>query len=412
MNIQIKSNYQVAAHSIFTMLVAAVLLVLPSGCTNNSELTDGVEQTTLTPLSSIDLKTSVSIGAATTTKTVTTRATNLYYNYYMVEASFEGHDGSTADKPISVGYYRTIDGMDLTTLEDLSVGKGTITDLNLIPISADYLAMVGITAVGTQADGSLLVPASGEFNLRLHGFSALFNGALPANMNALLQGTEEGRVAPLYTFWTGKAKMNGTSLIATADLAAADGAAPANGAILLRYPYARVNFNVIGAYGEGTATQPYLASDEFYVSSSLVKYLDPKWCSTPQTAGTSAFQSPWFLKEFVDNISWTNTENRAVYGLFVSQANKESIAANGASFKEGQTLFTFRGQQTDAYSGKTYDIVVPTGGITFWAGHIYTYTIRLTESKAVIESVTVGGFTNEGDYNIDLNGNVTGGNKM
>jgi len=169
MNIQIKSNYQVAAHSIFTMLVAAVLLVLPSGCTNNSELTDGVEQTTLTPLSSIDLKTSVSIGAATTTKTVTTRATNLYYNYYMVEASFEGHDGSTADKPISVGYYRTIDGMDLTTLEDLSVGKGTITDLNLIPISADYLAMVGITAVGTQADGSLLVPASGEFNLRLHG---------------------------------------------------------------------------------------------------------------------------------------------------------------------------------------------------------------------------------------------------
>ena len=49
-------------------------------------------------------------------------------------------------------------------------------------------------------------------------------------------------------------------------------------------------------------------------------------------------------------------------------------------------------------------------GITFWAGHIYTYTIRLTESKAVIESVTVGGFTNEGDYNIDLNGKVTGSN--
>jgi hypothetical protein len=100
-----------------------------------------------------------------------------------------------------------------------------------------------------------------------------------------------------------------------------------------------------------------------------------------------------------------------VYGLFVSQENKESIAANGASFKEGQTLFTFRGQKTDAYNGKTYNIVVPTGGITFWAGHIYTYTIRLTESKAVIESVTVSGFTSEGDYSIDLNGDVTGSNK-
>ena len=408
MNIHIKSNYQVAARSIFTMLAAAVLQVLPTGCTNDSELADGVEQTTLTPLSSLNLKTSVSIGAAASTKAVTTRGTELYYNYYMVEAGFEGHDGSTADKPISVGYYRTVDGMDFTALEDLSNGKGTITDLNLAPISVADLATVGITPVGTHADGSLLVPTSGEFNLRLHGYAASFNSTLPTNMNALLQGTEYDSAAHLYTFWTGKAKMDGTNLIATADLAAADGAAPANGAILLRYPYARINFNIIGAYGEATAAQPYLASNEFSVSSSLVKYLDPKWCSAPQTAGTSAFQSPWFLKEFVDNISWTNTENRAVYGLFVSQANKESIAANGARFKEGQTLFTLRGQQTDAYNSKIYNIVVPTGGITFWAGHIYTYTIRLTESKAVIESVTVSGFTSEGDYNIDLNGKVTG----
>lgn len=408
MNIHIKSNYQVAARSIFTMLAAAVLQVLPTGCTNDSELADGVEQTTLTPLSSLNLKTSVSIGAAASTKAVTTRGTELYYNYYMVEAGFEGHDGSTADKPISVGYYRTVDGMDFTALEDLSNGKGTITDLNLAPISVADLATVGITPVGTQADGSLLVPPLGEFNLRLHGYAASFNSTLPTNMNALLQGTEYDSAAHLYTFWTGKAKMDGTNLIATADLAAADGAAPANGAILLRYPYARINFNIIGAYGEATAAQPYLASNEFSVSSSLVKYLDPKWCSAPQTAGTSAFQSPWFLKEFVDNISWTNTENRAVYGLFVSQANKESIAANGARFKEGQTLFTLRGQQTDAYNSKTYNIVVPTGGITFWAGRIYTYTIRLTESKAVIESVTVSGFTSEGDYNIDLNGKVTG----
>lgn len=411
MNIHIKSNYQVAARSIFTMLAAAVLLVLPTGCTNNSELADGAEQTTLTPLSSLNLKTSVSTGAATSTKTVTTRGTELCYSYYMVEASFEGHDGSTADKPISVGYYRTVNRMDLATLTNLSVGKGTITDLNLIPIPVAYLAAVGITPVGTQADGSLLVPASGEFNLRLHGYAASFNSALPTNMNALLQGTEVGSAADLYTFWTGKAKMDGTSLIATADLAAADEATPANGAILLRYPYARVNFNVIGAYGEATATQPYLAGNEFSVSSSLVKFPTPKWSSIPQTAGTSAFQSPWLLEESANNLSWASTENLIVYGLSVSQANKESIATNGASFKEGQTLFTLRGQQIDAYSDKTYNIVVPTGGITFWAGHIYTYTIRLTESKAVIESVTVGGFTNEGDYNIDLNGNVTGGNK-
>src|SRR5574344_1925582 len=376
MNIHIKSKYPVAARSIFTMLAVAVLLVLPTGCTNDSELTNSEGQSTLTVLGSINLKTSV----------------------------------STTDKPISVGYYRTLVETSLATLTDLSVGKGTITDLNLSPISVADLATVGITPVGTKSDGSLFVPASGEFNMRIHGLPMEFNGALPANMNALLQGTEYDS-ADLYTFWTGKAKMNGASLIATADLAAADGAAPANGAILLRYPYARVNFNVIGAYGEATAAQPYLASDEFFVSSSLVKYPDPKWCSILQTASTSAFQSPWFLKEFVDNISWTNTENRVVYGLFVSQENKESIAANGASFKEGQTLFTFRGQKTDAYNGKTYNIVVPTGGITFWAGHIYTYTIRLTESKAVIESVTVSGFTSEGDYSIDLNGDVTGGNK-
>lgn len=407
MNIHIKSNYQVAARSIFTMLAAAVLQVLPTGCTNDSELADGVEQTTLTPLSSLNLKTSVSIGAAASTKAVTTRGTELYYNYYMVEAGFEGHDGSTADKPISVGYYRTVDGMDFTALEDLSNGKGTITDLNLAPISVADLATVGITPVGTHADGSLLVPTSGEFNLRLHGFPAQSNGALLANMNALLQGTEESSVFPLYTFWTGKVKMNGTSLIATADLAA-DGVAPANGAILLRYPYARVNFNVIGAYGEATATQPYLAGDKFYVSSSLVKVPVYKWNSIPQTAGISAFQSPWLLEESADNLSWSSTENLMIYGLSVSQANKESIAANGARFKEGQTLFTLRGQQADAYNSKTYNIVVPAGGITFWAGHIYTYTIRLTESKAVIESVTVSGFTSEGDYNIDLNGKVTG----
>jgi hypothetical protein len=410
MNIHIKSKYPVAARSIFTMLAVAVLLVLPTGCTNDSELTNSEGQSTLTVLGSINLKTSVSTTPAASTKSVTTRALAPIYSYYMVEVSFDGHDGSTTDKPISVGYYRTLVETSLATLTDLSVGKGTITDLNLSPISVADLATVGITPVGTKSDGSLFVPASGEFNMRIHGLPMEFNGALPANMNALLQGTEYDS-ADLYTFWTGKAKMNGTSLIATADLAAADGAAPANGAILLRYPYARVNFNVIGAYGEATAAQPYLASDEFFVSSSLVKYPDPKWCSILQTASTSAFQSPWFLKEFVDNISWTNTENRVVYGLFVSQENKESIAANGASFKEGQTLFTFRGQKTDAYNGKTYNIVVPTGGITFWAGHIYTYTIRLTESKAVIESVTVSGFTSEGDYNIDLNGDVTGGNK-
>jgi len=410
MNIHIKSNYQVAARSIFTMLAAAVLLVLPTGCTSNSELADGAELTTLTPLSSINLKTSVSTGAAKSTKIVTTRNLPLLYNYYMVEASFEGHDGSTADKPISVGYYRSVDGMDLATLTNLSVGKGTITDLNLVPISVADLAMVGITPLGTRADGSLLVPASGEFNLRLHGYAAPFDGALPANMNAILLNGTDSYYTNLYTFWTGKVKMSGTSLIATADLATADGAAPGNGAILLRYPYAMVNFNIIGAYGEATATQPYLdAKFTFSVESSLAKALNVKWQSVPQSSGVSAFQSPWILNESTNSFSWGSTENLTVYGLAVTTANKESIATNGAYYKEGQTLFTLMGK-SGPYNGKTYDIVVPACGITFWAGHIYTYTIRLTESKAVIESVTVGGFTNEGDYNIDLNGKVTGSN--
>lgn len=410
MNIHIKSKYQVAARSIFMMLGVAALLVLPSGCSNDSDPAGGGEQTTLTPLGSINLKTSVSTGVASTRRAVTTRGTDLYYNYYMVEASFEGHDGSSADKPISVGYYRSVEGVDYTTLENLSVGKGALTDLNLAPISVDDLATVGITPVGTQANGSLLVPASGEFNLRLHGYAAPFEGGLPTNMNAVLLNGTDGYYTDFYTFWTGKARMNGTSLIATSDLAAADGSAPANGAILLRYPYARVNFNVIGAYGEGTVTEPYLTNNKFSVSSSLVKALHLNWQSVSQSSDVSAFQTPWFLKESTYSFLWDSTENLMVYGLAISQANKESIAANGAYYKEGQTLFTLRGSQADAYNGKTYDIVVPTGGITFWAGHIYTYTIRLTESKAIIESVTVSGFTNDGDYSIDLNGNVTGGN--
>ncbi len=409
MNIHIKSKYQVAARSIFTMLAVAALLVLPSGCSNDSDPAGGGEQTTLTPLGSIKLKTSVSTGVASTRRAVTTRGTDLYYNYYMVEASFEGHDGSSADKPISVGYYRSVEGVDYTTLENLSVGKGALTDLNLAPISVDDLATVGITPVGTQANGSLLVPASGEFNLRLHGYAAPLEGGLPTNMNAVLLQGWELFYESFYTFWTGKAKMNGTSLIATADLAAADGSAPANGAILLRYPYARVNFNVIGAYGESTAAQPYLASSEFSVFSSLVSY-PLGWSCIPQSSGESGFQTSWFRGEANDYFSSNSTENLMVYGLAISQANKESIAANGAYYKEGQTLFTLRGRQADAYKDKTYEIVVPTGGITFWAGHIYTYTIRLTESKAIIESVTVSGFTNDGDYSIDLNGNVTGGN--
>lgn len=408
MNIHIKPNYQIAARSIFTMLAVAVLLVLPSGCTNDSDPAGGGEQTTLTPLGFINLKTSVStIGAASTKGAVTTRSVPLYYNYYMVEASFEGHDGSSADKPIAVGYYRSVEGLDNIILQELAVGKGSLTDLNLTPISVADLATVGITPVGTQTDGSLLVPASGEFNLRLHGYTALFEGALPTNMNVVLQGTDIDTDHPmLYTFWTGKAKMNGTSLIATADLAAADGAAPANGAILLRYPYTQIKLNIIGAYGEGTATEPYLASNEFFVSSSLVKYPTDKWSSIPQSSGVSAFQTPWYLEESTNYISQNSTEYFGVYGLAVSQANKESIAANGAYYKEGQKLFTLMGQVV-AYNGKTYDIVVPAGGITFWAGHIYTYTIRLTESKAIIESITVSGFTIDGDYNIDLNGNVT-----
>lgn len=407
MNIHIKSNYQVAARSIFTMLAVAVLLVLPSGCTNDSDPAGGGEQTTLTPLGSINLKTSVSTtGAASTKGAVTTRSEPPYYNYYMVEASFEGHDGSSADKPIAVGYYRSVDGLDYAILEDLSVGKGSLTDLNLTPISVADLATVGITPVGTQTDGSLLVPASGEFNLRLHGYAALFDGVLPINMNAVLQGTEDIDWM-LYTFWTGKAKMSGTSLIATADLAAADGAAPANGAILLRYPYAQIKLNIIGAYGEGTATEPYLNGNEFLVSSSLVKYPTDKWSSIPQSSGVSAFQTPWYLEGSTNYIVGQSvTGDFAVYGLAVSQANKESIATNGAYYKEGQKLFTLMGQVV-AYNGKIYDIVVPAGGITFWTGHIYTYTIRLTESKAIIESVTVSGFTSDGDYSIDLNGNVT-----
>ncbi len=408
MNIHIKPNYQIAARSIFTMLAVAVLLVLPSGCTNDSDPVVGGEQTTLTPLGSINLKTSVSTGVASTKRAVITRGMVLFYNCYMVEASFEGHDGSSADKPISVGYYRTVEGVDNTTLENLSLGKGSLTDLNLAPISVADLATVGITPVGTQANGSLLVPAVGEFSLRLHGYAAPLEGGLPTKMNAIfLQGTELYNEYS-YTFWTGKAKMNGTSLIATADLAASDGAAPANGAILLRYPYARVNFNVIGAYGEATAAQPYLASSEFSVFSSLVSY-PLGWSCIPQSSGESGFQTSWFRGKANDYFSFNSTENLRVYGLDVSQANKESIAANGAYYKEGQTLFTLMGQVT-AYNGKTYDIVVPAGGITFWAGHIYTYTIRLTESTAIIESITVGGFTNDGDYSIDLNGNVTGGN--
>ena len=238
---------------------------------------------------------------------------------------------------------------------------------NTIPDAGSLYHVMGKLIVKLQSDGTYTADQLKAATLAFtsakyvsgHGYAAPFDGALPANMNAILLNGTDSYYTNLYTFWTGKVKMSGTSLIATADLATADGAAPGNGAILLRYPYAMVNFNIIGAYGEATATQPYLdAKFTFSVESSLAKALNVKWQSVPQSSGVSAFQSPWILNESTNSFSWGSTENLTVYGLAVTTANKESIATNGAYYKEGQTLFTLMGK-SGPYNGKTYDIVVP-----------------------------------------------------
>lgn len=392
----------------YIYIMAALVCACFASCTTSeSEVDTGDTREALVPLNTINLGGTASV---TPTAKIKTRDGNLQVRYFLeVETSFAGHDGSSADKPLSVAYYYTTESV---YEEDILNGQYGVTDplrLTITPISHDLLSAAGYSTSGTTSDGALLVPASGEFRMRIHGFSDDEKGDITSEYLQEIKpqffGEATGTGYEFETiFWNGTVKMNGSSLIATKDDYAPGQQVDASGSISLRLPFAVVSFNIIGAYGEATEANPYLDPYSFRVNTKVLNGVGNSW-KIPATTGSGTpdmLTAPWLLGETVGY-----EESPESWCLIPDGSHVDATAADGTK----NILFTIKGDEGNTtYSNHTYNLYVPAGGVTYKAGYKYTYHVRLTESTATIESVTISNYTDDGSYTIDMDGNVSDDN--
>ena len=387
-------------------IMAALVCACFSSCSSSDDVADDAATTqTLVPLSTISLGGAATVSSAGA-KAATRGVANKAYNFFEIETSFDGHDGSSADKPLSVGYYYDPNGFTYDQYMQTILGSGSLLNMNLQPVSTQMLKDAGYTVQGTAADGALLVPISGEFRMRIHGTSAYDNTVSKetvTSMKSCLDGTAKSKGGTFF-FWNGTAKMNGNSLVATTDdNAVADKAGKTvdeAGTIGLYVPSALIKLQVIGAYGEATAEKPYLDDNVFGARTNLTTS-ENKWTAPVAVASGTAdnLTSPWTTKA-----SETRAEASQLYFSVAPDSHVDEYASDG---KTRNLLFALIGNPSNAtYKQQIYYIYVPAGGVTYKAGYKYTYNVKLTQSTATIESVSVSGFKGGESYTIDMDGNV------
>lgn len=399
--------YRASVRPLLAIAAVALMCTTMTAC-SSTETESGSAEQALVPLSNISVGTTANVSKAAMSNSGTTvsRADEeeKFVAIFAVEASFEAHDGSATDKPVSVAYYIGTKGA--TQHDYLKAPYGGLSQPisdDLKPISKQLLTDAGIATSGTTADGSLLVPAMGEFRLRMHGVMSISVGVtLATYLKEAIQRLEtEAAAGYQYCYvWNGKVKMNGSTLVATADdnapIDPATGkTVDAAGSINTHFPFALVQFNLIGAYGEATTAKPYL-DEKFYLSSSTL--FEPGYTWTKPTASATGtadlLDTPWKL-----NTSTTLVVNHDLAICVAGDSHVDEKAANGTR----NVLVNIVGQGL-TYNGRIYNINVPAGGVTYKAGYRYTYNVKLTESTATIVSVTISDFHDEGSYTIDMTG--------
>lgn len=401
--------YRTSVRPLLAMAAVALMCTTMTAC-SSTETESGSAEQALVPLSNISVGTTANVSKAAMGNSGTTvsRADEeeKFVAIFAVEASFEAHDGSATDKPVSVAYYIGTKGA--TQPDYLKAPYGGLSQPisdDLKPISKQLLTDAGIATSGTTADGSLLVPATGEFRLRMHGVMSA-----PAGVTLTATDLKEAiqlldtRAATGYQFcyvWNGKVKMNGSTLVATADdnapIDPATGkTVDAAGSINTHFPFALVQFNLIGAYGEATTAKPYLDTDIFMLLSSTLFEPGYTWTvpTAPATGTADLLDTPWKL-----NTSTTKVVNHNLRFSVAGDSHVDEKAADDTK----NVLITLLGKYS-TYKGKIYNINVPAGGVTYKAGYRYTYNVKLTESTATIVSVTISDFEDEMPYTIDMTG--------